>query len=737
MDIIWTITDEAPALATRSLLPIIKAFAKKVNINILSKDISLAGRVLSSFPDYLNPEQKIEDDLKYLGELVKKSDGNIIKLPNISASIPQLKECIIELQNKGFNIPDYPEEPKTEEENKIKERYSKCLGSAVNPVIREGNSDRRAAESVKNFAKKNPHKLKPYSKDSKAHVACMSDNDFYGNEQSIIIEKDDTVTIEYQSKDGVVNVLDTFYALNQEVIDSSFISRKILADFYSDEIRNAKEKGLLFSLHLKATMMKVSDPIMFGCCVEEYFKDVFLKHKYIFEAIGVNPNLGLSDLYTKIKQLPQDTENTIKEDILLTYKKNPDLAMVDSDRGITNLHAPNDIIIDASMPVVIRDGGQMWNPSGELQECKAVIPDRCYATMYNEILEDCKLNGQFDVEMMGNVSNVGLMAQKAEEYGSHPTTFEIEEDGLIQVKNSSGNVLMEHHVEKDDIWRLSKTKDIPINNWVKLAVERAKITGNPLVFWLDAHRSHDANIIEKVNNYLPLYNKNKDIDYYILAPREAMKFTLKKIRKGENVISATGNVLRDYLTDLFPILELGTSAKMLSIVPLIAGGRLFETGAGGSAPKHVQQFTKEGHLRWDSLGEFLALAESLRFIAQRSSNKQVEVFTSALDTANSLYLDHRKSPARVVGQPGNPISHYYLIKYWAQAITEQKDDLHLANQFKSLTELLDINENIILDELMSTEGISQNIDGYFLPDDLKADSAMRSSKTLNNIINNF
>lgn len=735
MKIIWTKTDEAPALATRSFLPIIKAFTKTINVDVELRDISLAGRVIATFPEKLNPDQKINDDLSYLGDLVKQSEGNVIKLPNISASIPQLKSCIQELQEKGYDIPDFPEEPKNEEEELIKTRYSTCLGSAVNPVLREGNSDRRAADAVKNFAKMNPHRLKDYNESSRAHVSHMQGDDFYGNEQSVILRNDCQIRLEHHLTNGETRLLNEVDCLKDEIIDASFMSKKALKRFYSQEILDAKDKGLLFSLHLKATMMKVSDPILFGHCVYEYYKDVFNAFSSEFSSLGVNPNLGISDLYKKIDQLPTDKQDEIKSAIKNVYKNNADLAMVDSDLGITNLHAPNDIIIDASIPVVVRDGGQMWNPEGKLQECKAVIPDRSYATMYKEILEDCIKNGQFNVETMGNVSNVGLMAQKAEEYGSHPTTFEISEDGVIKIVDDVNNVLIEHTVEKGDIWRMSRTKDIPIHNWVKLAYERAKLTGFPVVFWLDEQRAHDANIIKKVNEYLPLFNTNNDIEYHILSPKNAMHFTLEKVRKGLNVISATGNVLRDYLTDLFPILELGTSAKMLSIVPLIAGGRLFETGAGGSAPKHVQQFVKEGHLRWDSLGEFLALAESLRFLEQKTNDKTLGIFTNALDTANALYLENRKSPSRKANEKGNTVGHYFVTQYWARALADQTEDKTLANVFTPVADSLEKNESIILEELLSLDGNSQDIDGYYLPNDEITNSLMRPSITLNKIIN--
>ncbi len=730
--IVYTKVDEAPALATYSLLPVIKAFTKSADIDVQSSDISLAGRVIATFSDMLEENQRISDDLAKLGELVKKPEANIIKLPNISASIPQLKACIAELQSKGYNLPDYPEEVNTDEEKEIKAKYATCLGSAVNPVLREGNSDRRAAEAVKNYAKKHPHRLKDFSDNSKAEVLHMEDGDFYANEQSIIKKGDGKVTIELNGK-----VLKTIEAQDKEILDATFMSAKALRAFLAKTIQEAKEKGVLWSLHLKATMMKVSDPIMFGHAVEVFFNDIFEKYAPELKSIGVNPNLGLGDLYKKLEKLPADKKAEIEKAIMEGYDSKPNIAMVDSDKGITNLHASNDIIIDASMPVVIRDGGAMWNKEGKLQEAICVIPDRSYATMYKEIVEDCKINGQFDVTTMGNVSNVGLMAQKAEEYGSHPTTFEIEEDGVVEVKDENGEVLMSHNVEKGDIWRMSRAKDIPIKDWVRLAHERAKLTGNPVVFWLDSNRPHDANVIKKVVDYLPPHLEETPVEYEILAPKQAMKYTLRRVRKGLDTISATGNVLRDYLTDLFPILELGTSAKMLSIVPLLAGGGLFETGAGGSAPKHVEQFINEGHLRWDSLGEFLALAESLRHIYQKASNKTLEVLTKALDSANAAYLDNNKAPGRKVGQPDNKASHFYLAMYWADALANQNEDEELAQKFVPVAEALKENEKKIIDELLSAEGKPQDIGGYYMPDDEKAEAAMRPSTTFNKIIDSI
>lgn len=728
--IVWSKIDEAPALATYSLLPIVNAFTKSAGVEVELRDISLSGRVIATFPEYLTDAQKQSDELAYMGELVQKADCNIIKLPNISASIPQLKECIAELQSQGYNLPDFPEDPKTAEEIALKEKYSTCLGSAVNPVLREGNSDRRAAAAVKNFAKKNPHKLRAFSENSKTYVAHMDDNDFYGNEKSIVKNGDGKVRIELNGK-----LLKEIDAKDKEILDGTFLSASALRAFYAKSIEDAKAKGVLWSLHLKATMMKVSDPVMFGHAVEVFFADVFTKYANEFKEIGINANLGLGDLYKKLAKLPADKKAEIESAIMATYDVRPNMAMVDSDNGITNLHASNDIIIDASMPVVIRDGGKMWNREGKVEECVSVIPDRCYATIYREVVEDCVKKGQFDVTTMGSVSNVGLMAQKAEEYGSHPTTFEIAEDGVVKVLDSDGSELMSFDVQKGDIWRMSRAKDIPIQDWVRLAVERARITGNPAVFWLDENRAHDANMIKKVNEYL----KNHDtsgLTIEILAPEEAMAYSLKRVRAGEDTISVTGNVLRDYLTDLFPILELGTSAKMLSIVPLLSGGGVFETGAGGSAPKHVDQFLSEGHLRWDSLGEFLALAESLRMIAQKSGDKKIEALTLALDEANQGYLDNNKAPGRSAGEPDNKASHFFVAQYWANALAKSSDK-ELAVKFAPIAKALIENEAKIMEELLSVEGKAQDIGGYYHPDNAKTEAAMRPSKTLNNIIDNI
>ena len=729
--IIYTKVDEAPALATYSLLPIVQAFLKYASVNVENRDISLSSRVIATFSDILKDEQKMSDELAYLGEVVHKPEGNIIKLPNISASIPQLKACIAELQGKGYDLPDYPENPANEEEKALQAKYAHCLGSAVNPVLREGNSDRRAAFAVKNYAKKHPHRLRAISKDVKTYVAHMEEGDFYGNEQSIVKNGDGKVTIELNGE-----VLKEIDALDREILDGAFMSASALNKFLAKTINDAKEEGLLWSLHLKATMMKVSDPVMFGHAVEVFFNDVFKKYAPEFAQIGVNPNLGLGDLYKKLDSLPADKKAEIEYAITKQYETRPNIAMVDSDNGITNLHASNDIIIDASMPVVIRDGGQMWNKEGNLQEVVTVIPDRCYATLYKETIKDCVKNGQFDVTTMGSVSNVGLMAQKAEEYGSHPTTFIMKENGKLEVKDSDGSVLMSFDVQEGDIWRMSRAKDIPIKDWVRLAHERGKLTGEPVVFWLDSNRAHDSNIIAKVSEYLTEYLEKEPIEYHIMAPELAMRFSLKRVRKGLNTISATGNIIRDYLTDLFPILELGTSAKMLSIVPLLAGGGLFETGAGGSAPKHVDQFLKEGHLRWDSLGEFLALAESLRYINQKHHSKELDALVKTLDTANADYLDNNKSPKRKVGEPDNKASHFYLALYWAKALAKS-DVKGFSDKFVSIIKALEQNEEKIIEELLSVEGKEQDIGGYYKPNDELASKAMRPSSTLNSIINSI
>jgi isocitrate dehydrogenase len=728
--IIWSKIDEAPALATYSLLPIVKAFVKDAGVDVELSDISLSGRVIATFSSVLKPEQKQVDALGELGELVQDPECNIIKLPNISASIPQLKACIAELKSQGYDLPEYPEDAKTDEEKAIKEKYSTCLGSAVNPVLREGNSDRRAAVAVKNFAKKNPHKLRAFSENSKAYVAHMSGNDFYENEQSVIKSGNSKVSINLNGK-----LLKEINAVDGEILDGTFMSAKALRAFYQETLNDAKAKDVLWSLHLKATMMKISDPIMFGHAVEVFFKDVFAKYADEFKTLGINPNMGLGDLYKKLEKSSKKAE--IEAAIMATYKTQPNMAMVDSDKGITNLHASNDIIIDASMPVVVRDGGKMWNAEGKVQECVSVIPDRTYATFYEEIVNDCVENGQFDVTTMGNVANVGLMAQKAEEYGSHPTTFEISEDGLVEVVDENGVVLMKHNVEKGDIWRMSRAKDAAIKDWIKLSHERGVLTGSPVIFWLDTFRAHDANLIKKLMTYLPAHLAKTPIEYEILAPKQAMKYSLRRVRAGLDTISATGNVLRDYLTDLFPILELGTSAKMLSIVPLLSGGGVFETGAGGSAPKHVEQFMSEGHLRWDSLGEFLALAESLRFIAQKHNSKELEAVTEALDVANAGYLDNNKSPGRSAGEPDNKASHFFVAQYWADALASQTKAPKIAEKFAPIAAALKANEAKIMEELMAVEGKAQDIGGYYRPDDVKADKAMRPSATLNKIIDSI
>lgn len=732
--ITWTIVDEAPALATYSFLPIVKAFMHHADVDVTTQDISLSGRILANFPDFLEENQRITDGLGTLGELVMKDEANIIKLPNISASIPQLKEAIKELQDKGFNVPTFPEEPKTEEEKKIRTRYAKCLGSAVNPVLREGNSDRRVAPSVKSFAMKNPRKLTAWNPNNKAHVACMQKDDFYGNEKSIVLDKVENVHYEFVEKDGKITLLkENVKLLAGEVLDGTFMSVKTLRNFIKEQMKDAKEKNVLFSVHLKATMMKVSDPVIFGHFVAVFFEKVFEKYAHTFSELGVNPELGLGDLFKKIATLPPAERDEISNDIQKIYDENAGLAMVNSDKGITNLHAGNDIIIDASMPVVVRDGGQMWNKEGKLQEVKAIIPDRSYATNYQVLIDYCKKNGAFDPATMGNVANVGLMAQKAEEYGSHDKTFVAKADGTIRVVNEQGKVLMEHQVEKGDIYRGCQTKDIPIKDWVKLAVSRAKATEVPAIFWLDEKRAHDSNIIEKVKTYLKEYD-TRGLEIKILSPDDAMQFTLERVSQGKDTISVTGNVLRDYLTDLFPILELGTSAKMLSIVPLIAGGGLFETGAGGSAPKHVQQFETEGHLRWDSLGEFLALTVSLEHLGTKYTNPKALVFAKALDKAVSSYLDNNKAPSRKAGELDNRGSHFFLTQYWAKALSEQNDDKELSDIFIPFAKLLVENEEKIINEIASAEGKAINIGGYYKPSNKLASEAMRPSQTFNHII---
>jgi isocitrate dehydrogenase len=732
--IIWSKIDEAPALATYSLLPIVNAFTKAAGVVVETRDISVAGRIIANFPENLTESQKMPDYLAELGDLTQKPEANIIKLPNVSASIPQLKAAIKELQEKGYKIPDYPEEPKTDAEKAIHARYAKCLGSAVNPVLREGNSDRRSARAVKEYAKKHPHKMGAWSADSKTHVSHMNAGDFYHSEKSLTMKKAGNVKIEFVDQAGKATVLKEKLPLQEgEVFDGAFMSARALRKFIEEQIEDAKAKGVLFSVHLKATMMKISDPIMFGHFVSVFYKDVFEKHAATFKDLGVNPDLGMGDLYLKIQKLPEAKRAEIEADIQEVYKKRPPLAMVDSDKGITNLHASNDIIIDASMPVVIRDSGGMWGPDGKLHDVKCVIPDTCYSEWYQECIDFCKKNGQFDPTTMGSVSNVGLMAQKAEEYGSHDKTFKVPANGTVRVVDESGEVLMQHTVEEGDIWRGCQAKDLPIQDWVKLAVRRARATGAPAVFWLDKNRAHDAQMIEKVNKYLKDHDTT-GLEIHIMSPVEAMRFTLPRAKAGLDTISVTGNALRDYLTDLFPILELGTSAKMLSIVPLLAGGGLFETGAGGSAPKHVQQFVQEGYLRWDSLGEFLALAVSLEHLASSFKNEKAQLLADTLDQANTKFLDNNKNPARKVGQIDNRGSHFYLAMYWAEALAGQSKDKELAARFAKVAQQLKDNETKINEELIGAQGKPQDIGGYYQPDPAKTEKAMRPSPTLNAIV---
>ena len=732
--IIWSKIDEAPALATYSLLPIVNAFTKAAGVVVETRDISVAGRIIANFPDYLTEAQRMPDYLAELGELTQKPEANIIKLPNVSASIPQLKAAIKELQEQGYKLPDYPEDPKTDAEKELNARYAKCLGSAVNPVLREGNSDRRSARAVKEYAKKHPVRMGAWAADSKTHVSHMTDGDFYHSEKSVTMKDAGNVRIEFVDQAGNVKVLKDKLALQAgEVLDGAFMSVKALRKFIGEQIEDAKAKGVLFSVHLKATMMKISDPIMFGHFVSVFYKDVFEKHAATFSELGINPDLGMGDLYEKIQKLPAAKQSEIEADIQEVYKKQPPLAMVDSDKGITNLHASNDIIIDASMPVVIRDSGGMWGPDGKLHDVKCVIPDTSYSEWYQECIDFCKKNGQFDPTTMGCVSNVGLMAQKAEEYGSHDKTFKVPANGTMRVVDASGTVLFQHVVEEGDIWRGCQSKDLPIQDWVKLAVRRARATGAPAVFWLDKNRGHDAQMIEKVNKYL------KDLDttgleILIMSPVDAMRFTLPRAKAGLDTISVSGNALRDYLTDLFPILELGTSAKMLSIVPLLAGGGLFETGAGGSAPKHVQQFVQEGYLRWDSLGEFLALGVSLEHLAATFKNEKAQLLADTLDQANTKFLDNNKNPARKVGQIDNRGSHFYLAMYWAEAVAAQTKDKELATRFAKVAQQLQENEAKINEELIGAQGKPQDIGGYYNPNPLMTEKAMRPSSTLNSII---
>ncbi|WP_304131846.1 NADP-dependent isocitrate dehydrogenase [Mesonia mobilis] len=733
--IIYTKTDEAPFLATHSLLPIIESFTQSSGINVETKDISLAGRILAVFPEVLTEDQKVADALAELGELAKTPEANIIKLPNISASIPQLKAAITELQAQDYKLPNYPDEPKTDEEEAIKKKYDSVKGSAVNPVLREGNSDRRAPKAVKNFAKKNPHRMGAWSSDSKSHVSTMEANDFRANEKSLTIAKEGDVKIQLKTKDGETKVLkEKVHVLEGEVIDGTFMSTKALVKFLKEQIAEAKEQGVLFSLHMKATMMKVSDPIIFGHAVKAFFGDVFEKYGTELKEAGADPNSGLGDVLSAIEKLPADKKSAIEADIQKDLDNGPDIAMVNSDKGITNLHVPSDVIIDASMPAMIRTSGQMWNKNNETQDTKAVIPDSSYAPLYQATIEFCKENGAFDPTTMGTVPNVGLMAQKAEEYGSHDKTFEISADGTVQVVDAEGKVLIEHEVEAGDIWRMCQVKDAPIQDWVKLAVNRAKDTGWPAVFWLDEDRAHDAELIKKVNTYLKDHDTD-GLEIHIMSPAKATTFTLARVKAGENTISVTGNVLRDYLTDLFPILELGTSAKMLSIVPLMNGGGLFETGAGGSAPKHVQQFVEEGHLRWDSLGEFLALAVSLEHLGKKYDNAKALVLADALDEATDKFLDNKKSPSRKVNELDNRGSHFYLAMYWAEALANQDKDADLKAEFSEIASAMKENEDKIVSELNAAQGSPVNIDGYYKPDEALVYKEMRASETLNNIIN--
>ncbi len=732
--IIYTKTDEAPALATYSFLPIVNAFTAAAGIVVETRDISLAARILATFPENLDPDQRHSDALAELGDLAKTPAANIIKLPNISASVPQLQEAIAELQSQGYDIPNYPEEPHSNAEKDAKIRYAKVLGSAVNPVLREGNSDRRVAAAVKIFAKQHPHSMGAWSSDSKTHVVHMDDGDFYASEQSAVVSADGNLKISLFAEDGSETVLRAAVpVLKDEVVDASVMDCAALSAFYAREMDAAKSEGILLSLHLKATMMKVSDPIMFGHAVKVYYKDAYQKHAAVLQQAGVDPNNGVGDVFAKIVDLPAAQRAAIEADFAAVYKTRPALAMVNSDKGITNLHVPSDVIIDASMPAAIRSSGKMWGPDGKLADTKAMIPDRCYAGIYDEVINNCKQHGAFDVTTMGNVCNVGLMAQKAEEYGSHDKTFEIASAGTVKVMDAAGKVLLEHAVNAGDIWRMCQTKDLPIRDWVKLAVNRARQTGTPAIFWLDENRAHDRQLIQKVTQYLQDHD-TEGLDIRVLSPVEAIRVTLERVRKGEDTISVTGNVLRDYLTDLFPILELGTSAKMLSIVPLLAGGGLYETGAGGSAPKHVQQFLNEGHLRWDSLGEFLALAVSIEDLAEKSNNRAGRVVAAALNDANGRYLDSNKSPSRKVNELDNRGGHFYLAMYWAEALAANTVDKALADKFRAPARALLENEATINKELIAAQGSKVDIGGYYLPSDALASNAMRPSATFNAII---
>lgn len=735
--IYYTKTDEAPLLATYSFLPIIKSFAEPAGIEVELRDISLAGRIISAFPEFLDESQRITDDLAFLGDLATKPEANIIKLPNISASMPQLTEAIKELQSQGYKVPDYPDAPKTDGEKDIKSRYDKIKGSAVNPVLREGNSDRRAPKAVKEYAKKHPHSMGAWSSDSKSHVATMKDGDFFGSEKSHTTTQPVDVKIEFIAEDDSVTVLKEKTSLIAgEIIDASVMNAQKLRAFLEQEIEDARTKDVLFSVHLKATMMKVSDPIIFGHAVYAYFKPVFEKHAALFEQLGINPNNGMGDLYERISALPEEKKSEIQKDIQDCYAMRPALAMVNSDKGITNLHVPSDVIIDASMPAAIRTSGQMWGPDGKQKDTKYTIPDRCYSGLYQVVIDFCKKHGAFDPRTMGSVPNVGLMAQKAEEYGSHDKTFQISQNGKVKVTDSNGHVIFEHSVEKGDIWRMCQVKDAPVRDWVKLAVNRARATGSPAVFWLDKSRAHDAEVIQKVNEFLKEHDTN-GLEIHIMSPVEAMKFSLERIKEGKDTISVTGNVLRDYLTDLFPILELGTSAKMLSIVPLMNGGGLFETGAGGSAPKHVEQFIEENYLRWDSLGEILALAVSFEHLGQTQNNQKAIVLAETLDAATGKFLDNDKSPSRKVGGIDNRGSHFYIALYWAQELAAQNKEQELKTIFTPIAKELTENESKIVEELISVQGKPIEIGGYYKPNDELTEKAMRPSTTLNSIMNSI
>jgi isocitrate dehydrogenase len=734
LEIMWTKVDEAPALATYSLLPIVKSFVGAAGVSVTLKDISLAGRIIANFPEKLTPAQRINDELTELGDLTLKPEANIMKLPNISASIPQLRAAIKELQGKGYNVPDYPDNPTNDAEKDIKARYGKIFGSVVNPILREGNSDRRAAGAVKQYARTNPHKMGAWSKDSKSHVAHMSSGDYFGSEIATTVDKATNVRIELVGKDGAVTVLKAKTQIDAgEIIDAAVMSAKALRAFFAEQVDAAKKEGVLFSLHVKATMMKIADPIIFGHAVSVFFADVIKKHEATLKKLGVNVNNGFGDLLSKIETLPDAEKKAIKDDIAAEYAKRPALAMVNSDKGITGLHVPSDFIIDATMPAMIRESGRMWGPDGKLHDVMAVIPDRAYARLYQAAIDDCKANGAFDPKTMGSVPNVGLMAQKAEEYGSHDKTFEVPANGTVRVVADDGKVFLERPVEAGDIFRMCELKDAAVRDWVKLGVRRARLTNTPAVFWLDKNRAHDAQLIAKVETYLKDQD-TKGLDIRILAPVDAMKFSLERIRKGQDTISVTGNILRDYLTDLFPIMELGTSAKMLSVVPLLAGGGMFETGAGGSAPKHVEQFQQEGYLRWDSLGEFLALGASLEHLGHTYKNAKALVLAEALDAAIGRFLENNRNPARKVGEIDNRGSHFYLAQYWAQALATQTKDPELAARFKPLAEALTKNEAKINAELIGAQGKKVDIGGYYLPDDAKASAAMRPSKTLNDAL---